>query len=158
MVFVCIYKYGSGATEKKLVNQVYEPEKTKDAIPEKSYIGKNERNVKWYKYEHNNIYNVVDLRRGINEDTAIAYGVTKIFSSRTQNIRFEINSDDGCELWLNNEKIHSADFIRTIVHEPEIVNAMLRKGENILFAKISQAEGSWELKIKIDTKFPVSDK
>jgi alpha-glucosidase (family GH31 glycosyl hydrolase) len=140
---------------KKITEHVYGPEKENNINLKKSYVGKNSEKINWFKYEHHNIYNVVDLRKQINLDTAIAFGYTKIISPKEQDILFEINSDDGCEIWLNYEKIHSMDVIRTIVHEPEKIMAKLKMGENIVLAKVTQAEGSWELKIKIETDYPV---
>ncbi len=143
---------------KKITDHVCGPETDMEILKDKQYPDRDGNFISWFEYKHINDYNVVDLRKQINVDTAIAYAYTTINSTKEQDVIFEVNSDDGCEMWINGIKLHSVDLVRAITHEPEIVKAKLRKGENEILMKISQAEGSWEMKLKIYAKYPVTSK
>ncbi len=119
-----------------------------------TYTGKENRIVQWQSISGDK-KGLVDLGAAFNENNALAYGLTYIYSDTEQNVKLFMNSDDGIELWLNHQKIHSHHIFRGINHKPDEANGILKKGVNELLVKISQSGGGWSFMIKIDPLKPV---
>jgi hypothetical protein len=62
-----------------------------------------------------------------------------VFVPAAQPVIFEIGSDDGIKLWVNDEVIHTNNTIRGIVPGEDRVKGKLRAGWNDLFVKITQS-------------------
>ena len=71
------------------------------------------------------------------------YLLAEILSDTSQDVRFEIGSDDGVKLWLNGDLLHTNNAMRGLsVHQDE-VSGRLKAGANRLMLKISQGGGDW---------------
>ena len=85
----------------------------------------------------------VDLEKFFGTQQCVAYLKTTVWSDNDQKVLFEIGSDDGIKLWVNNKLIHQNNLERG--HEPasDITDGALKKGWNTVLMKISQSTGGW---------------
>ena len=82
------------------------------------------------------------LKMGAGSDRC-GYLLAEILSDTSQDVRFEIGSDDGVKLWLNGDLLHTNNAMRGLsVHQDE-VSGRLKAGANRLMLKISQGGGDW---------------
>ena len=140
--------------EKDIRDVCYAPETDTTIDFTKTYTGKANTIIQWRSMSGDK-EGLVDLGSAFNEKNAIAYGRTSLRSECEQSIKFLINSDDGIELWLNHEKIHSHHVFRGVSHTPDEASGTLKKGINELLVKISQQDGGWSFMVKIDPSRPV---
>lgn len=102
---------------------------------------------------------VVDLQKNfyIPGDDRAAYAVTYLDSDAAQPATFLVNSDDGVEVWLNGDKIHSNNAARNIASETDTARANLKQGRNELLVKISQHNYDWGFRVGVETRFPIKE-
>jgi len=93
----------------------------------------------------------VNLRAVWDEDARIAYGLSVLRSPRRQPVTLRVFSDDGIEIWLNGEKIHSHDVVRAMDIGPDVVTGMLRAGRNLLLLKVANVVHGWGFRVGIET-------
>ena len=98
---------------------------------------------------------MIDFNNYFPSENCIAYAITNIKSEAEQNISFKVSSDDGVEIWLNNEKTHSNNVFRGVENETDKAEGKLKKGDNLLLVKISQGSGGWGFKINFECKYSV---
>jgi len=132
----------------------YPPEKEMSINLTNTYMGKGNRVVRWQSIACDKD-GLVDLGSVFNETNAVAYGLTYIYSGTEQSVKFFMNSDDGIELWLNHQKLHSHHVFRGVNHKPDEASGTLKKGINEVLVKISQQGGGWSFLIKIDPSQPI---
>lgn len=87
---------------------------------------------------------IVNLIRALGGDNRVAYLKTIIDSGEEQPVRLEIGSDDGVRIWLNGEIVHSNNAMRGLTPGQDIVNVVLKKGDNSILMKIAQGGGDWK--------------
>ena len=80
----------------------------------------------------------VDLLAAAERNNVAVYAKTRVFVPTAQPVIFEIGSDDGIKLWVNDAVIHTNNTTRGIVPGEDRVKGKLRAGWNDLFAKITQ--------------------
>jgi hypothetical protein len=132
----------------------YPPEKEMSINLTNTYMGKGNRVVRWQSIACDKD-GLVDLGSVFNETNAVAYGLTYIYSGTEQSVKFFMNSDDGIELWLNHQKLHSHHVFRGVNHKPDEASGTLKKGINEVLVKISQQGGGWSFLTKIDHSQPI---
>ncbi|MCX6150610.1 MAG: DUF5110 domain-containing protein [Ignavibacteriales bacterium] len=137
---------------KNISDFVYGPEK--DFNPGTSYTADKGETIKWreVKCEGSPLININNY---FDKENSIAYAAANLKSEEAQVIVFNVNSDDGVEIWLNKEKIHSNNAFRGVEDQTDKVMAKLKKGTNMLLVKISQGSGGWAFKINYECLFPV---
>lgn len=140
---------------KKIWDYHFEPEKDKVFNLNKTYFNKSDSLLKWQKVVSTS--DAIDIRQFYDFDNSIAYAVTNLYSESDQPVKFIINSDDGNEFWLNGRKIHSINIMRGLLMGTDIVNANLKKGDNMLMMKISQGSGGWAFQVKAETPEAISN-
>jgi hypothetical protein len=88
---------------------------------------------------------VVDLHAVFGErlDDAVAYAMTTLHAERDMDAVLALGSDDGAAVWVNGEKVHENDVMRGYGSKQDFVPIRLRKGDNRLMLKITQAQGAW---------------
>lgn len=91
----------------------------------------------------------VDLLSIVNREHGVMYLKTRVFVPTTQEVLFEIGSDDGIKLWLNGKVIHANNAIRGLKPGEDRVKATLREGWNDLLAKVTQATAGWGMMLNI---------
>jgi hypothetical protein len=94
---------------------------------------------------------VTDLTSVAAGDNCVVYLKTRVFLPAAQPVIFELGSDDGIKLWLNNEMIHANNTDRGMVPGQDRANARPRQGWNDLLAKITQNGGGCGLSLHITT-------
>ena len=139
-------------TSRSISKFKYEPEKIIDLSA--SYLGKQNKEIKWQKVKCEGSP-IIDFNSYFPDENSIAYAYTNIKSDADQDIVFNVSSDDGVEVWLNKEKIHSHNVFRGIENAVDKVEAKLRKGDNFLLIKVSQGNGGWGFKINFESENPV---
>ena len=92
---------------------------------------------------------LADLTSVAGGDNCIVYLKTRVFLPTAQPVIFELGSDDGIKLWVNNEVIHANNTDRGVVPGQDKVKAKLRQGWNDLLAKISQNGGGCGMSLRI---------
>lgn len=85
---------------------------------------------------------------GPRED-AVAYALTKIRSDRDQEVELWLGSDDTLAVWVNGEKGHDAETYRGAAPGQDKVWARLKRGENLILAKVAQDKGGWKLHFRV---------
>ncbi|HCK98724.1 MAG TPA: hypothetical protein DHW42_01270 [Candidatus Marinimicrobia bacterium] len=85
----------------------------------------------------------IDLAKYFGQENCVAYLQTNVWINKTQQILFELGSDDGVKVWLNDQLVHRNNAVRG--HEPgqDVVNVQLEKGWNKVVIKITQGVGGW---------------
>jgi len=86
---------------------------------------------------------IVNLLKARGGEDVLAYAVTTVELDAARDVTLGFRSDDGIEVWLNGEKIHSKSALRGINHSWEEVPASFRQGRNVLLVKVTQAEYDW---------------
>ncbi len=86
---------------------------------------------------------MIDLRKMYPMDHAVAYLKAQIYSEEIQEVNFEMGSDDGLKVWLNNEEIHYNNIFRGHAQASDVVPATLNKGWNVILMKVSQGSQGW---------------
>ncbi len=93
---------------------------------------------------------IVDFRRHYRDPyNKAAYGYAEIESSEERPVLLLVGSDDGCEVWLNGEKVHSALDARSLTVDGDRVEAVLQPGTNRLLIKVLQGGGDWRYCVRI---------
>ena len=134
----------------------YQPEMEEKINLNGSYQRKKGSELKWIQARCGEDY-VINIKEHFDVDYALAYGVTFLQSENEQDILLNFNSDDGFEVWMNGEKVHSHHVFRGITHQPDQVKAKLKQGVNILLVKISQGWGGWEFKVNVECPYPIEN-
>lgn len=83
----------------------------------------------------------------------LAYALTCIRSEQEQKVRFGIGSDDGVEMWINGNKVHSNDTMRSYTAESDTVETILPKGISTILMKITQGDGGWEFGVSVKAEY-----
>jgi len=85
----------------------------------------------------------------------VAYARTWLISPEEQPARLGFGFDDGGKAWLNGQVVCEANTSGAWTKDQHIVDVTLRKGENLLFLKLTQHSGPWEFSVRV---FGLEDK
>ena len=92
---------------------------------------------------------VLDFQKvfGGQTDNAAVYATATFDSPReVRNVLLLFGSDDGANVWLNGQRVHTVAKIRGVSAGDEtIANLTLKAGRNVLVVKVAQAIGGWGL-------------
>jgi hypothetical protein len=77
----------------------------------------------------------------------VIYALAEIVSDAEMDLAFEVGSDDGVKVWINNQLVISTSNLvnRAAFKNSEVVQVHLNKGPNILVAKVDQKVDTWDL-------------
>ena len=67
-----------------------------------------------------------------------------------ENVGMRVGSDDSIKIWLNGEVVHNISVNRGTSGFQEAFQVNLRRGDNLLLVKVSQAGGNWSMFVGID--------
>ena len=76
-------------------------------------------------------------------ENCAAYLRTNIWSDKAQKVIFEIGSDDGIKVWLNNKIVHENNVSRGHLFGEDKVETELKNGWNSILMKVTQGVGGW---------------
>ncbi|HEX7070434.1 MAG TPA: beta-N-acetylhexosaminidase [Rhodothermales bacterium] len=96
---------------------------------------------------------VVDLAAQYerNED-AVLYAHAMIDAPAAERVRALVGSNDGIEVFVNGQKVHSKAVIRTLTIDEDEIWLPLAEGRNHLLLKISQGSGDWAFTFRLPDK------
>ena len=78
-----------------------------------------------------------------------AYLKTNIHSPSAQEVRFEMGSDDGIKVWLNDKVVHSNMTSRGCTPGQDVVKVQLNKGANKLMVKVVDLSSHYSVSFRI---------
>ena len=76
-------------------------------------------------------------------ENSVAYLQTNVWIENAQKVIFEIGSDDGIKVWLNDKLVHQNNEERGHEQGQDIAEVNLEKGWNSILLKVTQGEGGW---------------
>ena len=85
----------------------------------------------------------INLERYFNVENSVAYLQTNVWIENAQKVIFEIGSDDGIKVWLNDKLVHQNNEERGHEQGQDIAEVNLEKGWNSILLKVTQGEGGW---------------
>jgi hypothetical protein len=86
---------------------------------------------------------LMELHKIMHGDERVAYLKTQFTSERDQEALFEIGSDDGVKVWLNDKVVDANNAIRAFTAGADKVKVTLKSGVNRLLFKVTQGGGEW---------------
>jgi hypothetical protein len=92
---------------------------------------------------------MINLQKYFEVENSVAYLKTTVWSEKNQNVIFEIGSDDGVKVWLNNNLVHQNNVQRGHDQGQDIVEVKLEEGWNNVFMKVTQGVGGWGASLAI---------
>ncbi len=87
--------------------------------------------------------NVINLEKFFGTEHSVAYLKTGIWIEKSQNVLFELGSDDGIKMWLNDKLVHQNNTVRGHNQGEDVVEVNLLEGWNTVLMKINQGVGGW---------------
>ena len=91
----------------------------------------------------------INLERYFNVENSVAYLQTNVWIENSQNVVFEIGSDDGVKVWLNDKLVLENNEERGHEQGQDIIEVNLEKGWNSILLKVTQGEGGWSASLAI---------
>jgi len=85
----------------------------------------------------------INLGKFFGTEQSVAYLKTKVWTKKNQHVLFELGSDDGIKLWINDKLVHQNNVLRGLNQAEDIVEVSLKQGWNTVFMKITQGIGGW---------------
>jgi hypothetical protein len=82
-------------------------------------------------------------------DNRVAYLRTWVYSAKAQGARIEIGADDGVKVWLNDKVVVNENRGGACVPGMFKADVALREGANLVFVKVTQGSGPWELCLRL---------
>jgi len=93
---------------------------------------------------------IVDLlKQAGGAGNTAAYLRTTLRVPEEQDILFELGSDDGIKVWLNDTVVHENNAMRGLAIGQDKVKVHLQQGDNLLLMKITQGGGGWAASARI---------
>lgn len=98
-------------------------------------------------------------------DNSSNYLRTTINAEADRDLGMRFGSDDGIKVWLNGQLIHSNKVLRSVTMPTDAVTVKLKKGDNVLVVKVTNATGGdgvafgygTDREAKIDAAFKKND-
>jgi len=86
---------------------------------------------------------VIELDKLFKAENSVAYLKTNIWSEKEKQVFFEIGSDDGVKLWLNDKIEHQKNILRGHMQGEDKIKVTLDDGWNVILMKVTQGLGGW---------------
>jgi hypothetical protein len=84
-----------------------------------------------------------------NQDNAVAYLRSKVWSDKQQQAVLEMGSDDGIKVWLNGEVVHANNTGRPLAPRQDKKQVTLKEQWNDLLVKVTNGSGGWEVCVRL---------
>ncbi len=103
-----------------------------------------DRAYTWKSVSCDAVPTIIDLKTefGGGENVAV-YAAAELTCAQETPVALLIGTNDGCEMWLNQVKVHEHPEGRSLNVDEDRVNAVLKAGANTLLIKVLQNGGSW---------------
>ncbi len=93
---------------------------------------------------------MIDLQQGVGRgNNRAAYLRTHVFHPAGGKVRMGIGSDDGVKLWVDGKLVHANNAHRPCKPGEDKAEATLKKGWNVVLAKVTQSGGDWAFSLRI---------
>ena len=131
----------------------YNPDPSKDIPP----VPRTSLTYKGNKYEWTEFKSidgsVIDLEKQfvINKES-VAYAYCSLDAEQAKNVRAIIGSNDGMEVFVNGELVHSKIIKQPFIIDETEITLPLKKGRNEILLKIAQWKGEWKFSFRLDQK------
>ena len=86
---------------------------------------------------------MINLEKFYGTVHSVAYLKTDVWIEEAQAVLFEIGSDDGIKLWLNDNPVHQLNVQRGHNQGEDVIEVNLEKGWNPILMKVTQGTGDW---------------
>ncbi len=103
----------------------------------------------WRKVRVNNLWGVLDFGEIYGKKPGVAYARAQLDLPEEKACVLKIGSNDGVVLFLNGERIHKKLVPRALTVDQDLVLAKLRKGKNVLLAKVVNEGANWQLCVRV---------
>lgn len=80
---------------------------------------------------------------------AFAYATAVIHSDREQRVQLRVGTDDTLSLWVNGDLLVAKMYDRPALPDQDVVDVVLKQGDNRVLIKVAQGEGGWGLLVRI---------
>jgi hypothetical protein len=85
----------------------------------------------------------INLEEYFGTEHHVAYLKTNVWSEGSQSVLFELGSDDGIKVWVNDNLVHQNKIERGHNQGEDVVKVDLAEGWNTVLMKITQGVGGW---------------
>lgn len=126
---------------RKGIEKAYPPER--EFIAEKSYSGKDNQEVSWWKYSDNDNEYISLAKLFKPSDEGVVYARRIFKSNKKAKIKIGLGTNDGVKMWINGKLVHKNVVGRAAVPNEDKVKVEFNKGENVVLLKIDQLGGGW---------------
>ena len=92
---------------------------------------------------------VINLEKFFGTEHCAAYLKTNVWVENSQTVLFEIGSDDGIKLWLNDKLVHHKNILRGHNQGEDTAEVYLSEGWNKILIKVTQDTGGWGVSLVI---------
>ncbi len=104
----------------------------------------------WFPVETESVPAVIGLRARLDPaEFVAAYAFAELISPQVRDVVFHIGSDDGCEFWINGERLHGTQGGRILVVDQDQVKATLTEGVNRVLIKVLQNRNDWQFCVRV---------
>jgi HEAT repeat protein len=104
----------------------------------------------WKKAETHEIPAKISLSQYFTENQFVtSYAYAEINAPEDMPILFLAGTNDGCEFWVNGEKLFETDDERGCEVDGDRLETTLKKGKNQVLLKVLQAGGGWEFCVRL---------
>ncbi len=112
----------------------------------------NDKYNQWKKIpigEDQYIANNINLYKLFKSEQSVAYLKTTVFMDKSQKVIFELGSDDGVKVWVNQNLVHQNNVLRGHEASQDVFEVNMKKGWNKVLLKITQGVGGWAASLVI---------
>jgi hypothetical protein len=104
----------------------------------------------WKKAETDEIPAKISLSEYFSKNQFVtSYAYTELNAPEDMPILFLAGTNDGCEFWVNGEKLFETDEERGCEVDGDRLETTLKKGKNQVLLKVLQAGGGWEFCVRL---------
>ena len=104
----------------------------------------------WLAAETDSVPAVIGLRARLDPaENVAAYAYAELPSPEARDVLVQIGSDDGCELWVNGQRLHGTNAARGMAVDEDKVNASLTAGVNRVLIKVLQGAADWQFCVRV---------
>jgi hypothetical protein len=103
---------------------------------------------------HSSKEHLLDFNEHLGSQTedAIAYAVTYVTVPEDMTVKMKTGSDDQCKVWLNGKEVFKFTDPRPADKDQDTTEVMLKKGVNVLVAKVVNEKVDWSFCVRFTDK------
>ena len=103
----------------------------------------------WKEIPVNEEARIINLGQLFKATHCVAYLKTEVWSESSEAVLFELGTDDGVKLWINDRLVHQKNLYRGHNQGEDVVDVTLEEGWNTVLMKLTQGTGGWEASLVI---------